>query len=183
MRATRVVPVLAAATVLLAAGAAAASNGAAPRVGYYAPLGTTVGSADVELFAIDNGTRIGDTALGDQKGDYSIGVSCTLDPAEVSEGLNPGAAYVNVYVPLGLKIPINGRKFSYSGPAYLPADEVPSGVTQPAGTITLQGTFKPGRLIKGKNVDKKTVALNGTVTATLCPSIPGVFTDYWSKTD
>jgi hypothetical protein len=183
MRATRVVPVLAAATLLVAAGAAAASNGSAPRVGYYAPLGTTVGSADVELFAIDDGTRIGDTALGDQKGDYSIGLSCTLDPAEQSEGLNPAAAYVNVYVPLGLKIPIKGDKFSYSGPAYLPAFEIPAGVTQPAGTITLQGTFKPGKQIKGKHVDKKTVALNGTVSATLCPAGPTVFTDYWSKTD
>jgi hypothetical protein len=175
--------VLAAVTVLLATGAAEASSGSAPRVGYYAPLGTTTGSADVELFAIDNGTRIGDTALGDQKGDYSVGLSCTLDPAEVSEGLNPGAAYVNVYLPLGLKLPIKGHKFSYSGPAYLPAFEVPAGVTQPAGTITLQGTFKPGTAIKGKHVDKKTVALTGTVSATLCPTAPGVFTDYWSKTN
>jgi hypothetical protein len=170
-------------TVLLASGAAEASKSSAPRDGYYAPLGSTTGSADVQLFAIDNGTRVGDTALGDQKGDYSVGLSCTLDPAEQSEGLNPGAAYVNVYVPLGSKIPIKGRKFSYSGPAYLPAFEIPAGVTQPAGTITLQGTFKPGNEIKGKNVDKKMFALTGTVSATLCPTIPSVFTDYWSKTN
>jgi hypothetical protein len=180
MRATRVVPVLAAVTLLLAAGAAEASKGSAPRVGYYAPQGTTVGSADVELSVIDDGTRIGDTALGDQKGDYSIGVSCDLDPAENSEGLNPGASYVNVYVPLGLKIPIRGHKFSYSGPAYLPAVEIPAGVTQPAGTITLQGTFKPGNKINGKSIAKKMFALTGTVSATLCPSIPAVFTDYWN---
>jgi hypothetical protein len=169
--------------VLLATTSADASKGSPPRDGYYAPLGTTTGSADVELFAIDNGTRVGDTALGDQKGDYSVGLSCTLDAAEQSEGLNPGAAFVNVYVPLQLKIPIKGRAFSYSGPAYLPAFEVPAGVTQPAGTITLQGTFKPGNEIKGKHIDKKMFALTGTVSATLCPSIPTVFTDYWSKTN
>jgi hypothetical protein len=86
----------------------------------------------------------------------TVGLSCPLDPAEGTEGLNPGAAYVNVYVPLGLTLPIKGRSFSYSGPAYLLPSEIPAGVTQPAGTITINGMFKPASQIKGKHVDKKT---------------------------
>lgn len=167
-----------AASVLLGTAVAEAASTSAPRDGYYAPLGTTVGSADVELFVINNGKQVADS-----KQAMSVGLSCDQDPAEQAEGLNPGAEYVNVYLPLGLKLPIKGRSFSYSGPAYLPAFEIPTGVTQPAGTITISGTFKPASQIKGKAVDKKTVAFKGSVSATLCPSIPTTFTDYWSKTD
>jgi hypothetical protein len=164
--------------VLLVAAAAGASPASAPRDGYYAPLGTTVGSADVELFVIANGTQVADS-----KQAMGVGLSCDLDPAEQADGLNPGAAYVNVYVPLGRKLAIHGRSFSYSGPAYLPAFEIPAGVKQPAGTIAIKGTFKPASEITGKTVDKKTIAFTGTVSATLCPSIPTTFKDYWSQTD
>jgi hypothetical protein len=166
-----------AAGVLFGVAAAEASSGSAPRDGYYAPLGTTVGSADVELFVIDKGKRVADAPR------MTAAVSCPLDPAEQAEGLNPGASFVNVYVPLGLTLSIKGRSFSYSGPAYLLPSEIPAGVTQPPGTITIAGTFKPASQIKGKHVDKKTVAFKGTVSATLCPSIPTTFTDYWSVND
>jgi hypothetical protein len=177
VRATRIVPMVVAASVLFGVAAAEASSGAAPRDGYYAPLGTSVGSADVELFVVDKGKRLADSQT------MTVGLSCPLDPAEEAEGLNPAASFVNVYLPLGLKLPITGLSFSYSGPAYLLPSEVPAGVTQPPGTITINGTFKPASQIKGKHVDNKTVAFKGTVSATLCPSIPTTFTDYWSVND
>ncbi|MGD0197376.1 MAG: hypothetical protein ABSC56_05650 [Solirubrobacteraceae bacterium] len=156
----------------------AASGGSAPRVGYYAPLGSSSGSALVELSVIDGGKQVSDKATA--AGIASAALACDLDPAEEAEGLNPGAAFVVVYLPPGLTLPINGRKFSYSGPAYLAPDET-AGVTQPAGTITIDGTFKPASAVKGKKFNDFVVAFKGTVSATLCPTSPTTFNDYWSK--
>ena len=162
----------------LATSAAAASPGSAPRDGYYAPLGTTTNSADVELFVVDNGKQVADKTER-----MSVGLSCTLNPAEQAEGLNPGAAYVSVYIPFGANLAIHGLSFSYSGPAYLLPSEIPTGVTQPPGTITIQGKFKPASQVKGKKVDKKAPAFTGTASATLCTTMPPTFTDYWSISD
>jgi hypothetical protein len=164
-------------TACVGATAALAASGSAPRDGYYAPLGTETNSADVELFVIDNGKRVADTAR------MPVGLSCDQNAAEQAEGLNPGAAYVNVYVPFGATLTIKGRSFSYSGPAYLEPSEIPAGVTQPPGTITISGTFKPASEVKGKHVDKKAPAFTGTASATLCTTIPSGFADYWSKND
>ena len=179
MKVIGIVPVMVVSIVLFAAVAAEAASGSAPRDGYYAPQATTVGSADVELFVIDDGTQVADNNATKER----VGLSCDLDPAEQAEGLNPGVAYVSVYVPFGRKLAITGGSFSYSGPAYLPAWEIPAGVKQPAGTIAIKGTFKPASQITGATVDHKTVAFAGTVTATLCPAIPKTFKDYWSETD
>jgi hypothetical protein len=156
---------------------AEASTGSGPRDGYYAPLATETNSADVELFVIDNGQRVADTEK------MPVGLSCDQNTAEQAEGLNPGASYVNVYIPFGVKLAIKGRSFSYSGAAYLLPSEVPSGVTQPAGTITISGTFKPASQVTGKKVDKKAPAFTGSVSATLCTTIPPTFADYWSRND
>jgi hypothetical protein len=168
------VAVLSAVLATTAVGAASSSR---PRDGYYAPLGSNTSSADVELFVIDHGKAIND------KPEYEPGLSCQMDSSEDAEGLNPGASYINIYVPPGESLKVAGRKFSYSGPAYLEPSEVPAGVTQPPGTIQISGTFKPASAIKGKKFDKKTVAFSGSVSATLCTTGPSTFADIWSIND
>jgi hypothetical protein len=181
VRVSRILPlvVLFAAFVSAGATASAASGGSAPRDGYYAPLGTSSGSALVELSVIDNGKQVSDKQTA--TGIASAALVCDLDPAEEAEGLNPGAAFVVVDLPPGLTLRINGGKFSYSGPAYLAPAEIPAGVTQPAGTITINGTFKPASAVKGKKFNDFVVAFKGTASATLCPTAPATFKDYWSK--
>jgi hypothetical protein len=183
LKVPRILPlvVLSAAFVSAGATAAAASGGSAPRVGYYAPLGTNSGSALVELSVIDSGKQVSDKATS--TGIASAALVCNLDPAEASEGLNPGAAFVVVYLPPGLTLRIKGGKFSYSGAAYLAPSEIPAGVTQPPGTITISGSFKPASAVKGKKFNDFVVAFKGTASATLCPTSPTTFKDYWSKND
>jgi hypothetical protein len=185
--ATRVATATVALTVLaIPATAIATSSASAPRDGYYAPLatsgGTTVNdnqfkSAALELFVIDSGKQV------QNSGRFTVGLSCVQDAAEQAEGLNPGASYLNVYVPPGRKLAIKGDSFSYSGPAYLDRDEIPAGVKQPAGTLTIKGTFKPASQITGTTLNHKVVAFKGTVSATLCPTAHPTFTDFWSESD
>ena len=185
--ATRIATAAAASTLLaIPATAIATSSASSPRDGYYAPLatpnGTTVNdnqhhSAALELFVTDNGKQV------ENRGRFTAGMSCVQDAAEQAEGLNPGASYLNVFVPPGRKLAINGDSFSYSGPAYLERAEIPAGVKQPAGTITIKGTFKPASQIMGTIFNHKIVAFKGTVSATLCPTAHPTFTDFWSQTD
>jgi hypothetical protein len=171
--------VLSAALVSAGATASAASGGSAPRDGYYAPFASESDSALVEVSVIDNGKQVSDKAT--TAGIAAAALVCDLDPAEEAEGLNPGAAFVVVRLPPGLTLRIKGGKFSYSGAAYLAPDEIPAGVTQPAGTITINGTFKPASAVKGKKFNDFVVAFKGTASATLCPTAPTTFKDYWSK--
>jgi hypothetical protein len=166
--------------VVATAAAAAASGGSAPRVGYYAPLGLSTTSALVELSVIDNGKEVADKA-NSAAGISAPGLTCDKDPAEQAEGLNPSAAFVHVDLPPGLKLRISDRKFSYTGPAYLPPEEIPAGVTQPAGTISIRGSFVPASAVKGKKFNDFVVAFRGTTSATLCPAAPATFHDIWSK--
>jgi hypothetical protein len=183
VKASRGVSLTVASILLVAATAtaAAAAGGSAPRDGYYAPLGVNTTSAIVFLSVIDNGKQVADKA-NSSAGNSAPGLTCDKDPAEQAEGLNPSAAFVRVYLPPGLKLRISaGRKFSYSGPAYLPSSEVPAGVTQPAGTIRITGRFVPASAVKGKESDDFVVAFSGTASATLCPAAPATFHDIWSK--
>jgi hypothetical protein len=168
------------------ASSAATSSASSPRDGYYAPVSTDSGynvndtehaSAALELFVIDNGKKVGDSKR------FRAALVCVKDSAEQGEGLNPEAAYLDVDIPLGVKLPIRGRSFSYSGPAYLPPAEIPAGVNQPPGRITIRGTFKPASQITGKTFDQRTSAFKGTVSATLCPTAHPTFTDFWNKTN
>jgi hypothetical protein len=183
VKVSRIVPLVALSVVFASAGATAlaASGGSAPRVGYYAPLGTSSGSALVELSVIDSGKQVSDKQT--TTGIAAAALVCDMDPAEESEGLNPGAAFVVVRLPAGLTLRIKGGKFSYSGPAYLPSYEIPAGVTQPAGTIAISGSFKRASAVKGKKFNDFVVAFKGTASATLCPTAPTTFEDYWSKND
>ena len=174
-RASRTVLAIGVVAGCIGAAAAQAASGSAPRDGYYAPLGTETNSADVELTVIDNGKRVSDAP-----GLQSAGIVCTQNAAEQAEGLNPGATYLVLYIPFGEHLAIKGRSFSYSGPAYMPPSEVPAGVTQAPGTMTISGRFKPASQVKGKKVDRKAPAFTGTASATLCTTMPSTFSDYWS---
>lgn len=166
------------------ASSAATSSASSPRDGYYAPISADSGanvndnqhaSAALELFVIDNGKQVKNST------GLQARLVCVKDSAEQGEGLNPDAPYLDVYIPRGVKLPIRGRSFSYSGPAYLPPAETPAGVTQAAGTITIRGTFRPASQITGTTFNQTTAAFKGTVSATLCPTAHPTFTDFWSK--
>lgn len=163
---------------------AAMSSASSPRDGYYAPVSSDSGanvndnqhaSAALELFVIDNGRKV-ENSQG-----FRARLACVKDSAEQGEGLNPDAPYLDVDIPPGVKLPIRGRSFSYSGPAYLPPGEIPAGVNQPAGTIKIRGTFTPASKITGTSFNQTTIAFKGTVSATLCPTAHPTFTDFWLK--
>jgi hypothetical protein len=166
------------------ASSAATSTASSPRDGYYAPVSADSGanvndneyaSAALELFVIDKGKQVENSER------FQARLVCLKDSAELGEGLNPDVSYLDVDIPAGVKLPIRGRSFSYSGPAYLPPAEIPAGVDQPAGTIKIRGTFKPSSEITGTTFNQTTVAFKGTVSATLCPTAHPTFTDFWSK--
>jgi hypothetical protein len=166
------------------ASSATTSSASSPRDGYYAPVSADSGanvndnqhaSAALELFVIDNGRQVENSKR------FPARLACVKDSAEQGKGLNPDAPYIDVAIPPGVKLPIRGHSFSYSGPAYLPPAEIPASVNQPAGTIKIRGTFKPASEIKGTTFNQTTVAFKGTVSATLCPTAHPTFTDFWSK--
>jgi hypothetical protein len=158
--------------MLVAAGVADASKTASIHDGGgYAPKGVSSPSAIVNLYVSDHGKQL---APGTPTYDKAPALQCPLTTALESEGFGGNAAYILVEVPNGVKIPIHNRSFSYTGPAFVDSDFIASGNPNP-GTISISGHFKAGKIVA-----LKTIAITGTVSASLCgTSIPSTLSLVW----
>ena len=171
---TRVAPMSVAVAMALGGVAYAAGGASSIHDGVYASHEGA--GAPVDLYVDKNGKELGKGSIGDP---YAQGVSCPVTSAIASAGYGTSSTSISFAVPYTTAIPIRNGKFSYSGPAYVdPSYDATAGTNPNPGTITISGRFKTSGHIKSK----KTIAVTGTVSESLCgASIPTTFSLYWEK--
>jgi hypothetical protein len=172
----RGVAVCAALTVLLGVGVADAAKTKPIHDGVYAPLASGNSGAEVNLYVAGNGKALGPGSAGTP---YAQAVECPLTSAMIADGYSQASSGIAIGVPYDVAIPIHNGKFSYTGAAYVdPSFDATPGDTPNPGTITISGHFKT----TGKIVSRKTTAVTGTVSLSLCgTSIPSSFALAWIR--
>jgi hypothetical protein len=133
--------------------------------------------AQVNLYVDKNGKELGKGSVGDP---YAQSVTCPVSSVIASAGYDTlSTTTIAFAVPYTTAIPIRNGKFSYTGPAYVdPSYDTTAGMNPNPGTITISGRFKTSGHIK----NKKTIAVTGTVSESLCgTTIPTTFSLYWQK--
>lgn len=164
MRSIRRVLLLAALTALIVAASAQATTPLTIHGGLYGAKETLVEqkkSAAVDAIVIDRGKRA-----------ELVGIACSSGPAPV-QGIMRETT-LTVHIPGTLAIS-HGGSFSYSGVVTLTAEDTQSGVTA-TSDVTIKGQFSRGRIVKDK-----TIALKGTISASVCdPATPTTFSLVWA---
>jgi hypothetical protein len=143
----------AAIATLIVAGTAQATTTLTVHGGFYGPKEALVEahkSAAVNVIVIDHGKKLKD-----------VGVSCSSGP-EPGQGLRPEVG-LTVRVPGTVAITRSGT-FSYSGQVTLIPEETQSEVGATT-SLSIKGKFARGKI----KLDK-TIALTGTVSASICAS-------------
>jgi hypothetical protein len=150
--------------VLVAAGVAQASGTSSVAVGTYAPKSQAAvdgrKTAYVDVIVIDHGKKT-----------KQVSVGCQSSAADQAEGVSAGL----IFVVVPGHLPIKNRAFSYSGVVKLESDWV-----QPGDTVRSHVSIK-GKFSAGKIKLDKTIALKGTVSASVCSSYtsPTSFSLVW----
>jgi hypothetical protein len=151
------------AAVLLAAASAQAASAPTVHGGFYGAKEALVeqrGTAAVNVIVIDRGKRVED-----------VGVSCSSGPSP-TQGIMRETS-LTVRVPGTLPISRSGT-FSYSGSVTLTPEDTQSEVAA-TSDVSIKGRFTPGKIVKDK-----TIALKGTISASLCATTtPTSFSLIW----
>jgi hypothetical protein len=153
------------ATALLASASAQAASAPTVHGGLYGAKETLVEagkSAAVDAIVIDRGKRA-----------EEVGVACSSGPSP-AQGLERETT-LTVHVPGTLAISRSGT-FSYSGTVTLTPEDTQSGVSA-TSSVVIKGRFTAGKIVK-----EKTIALKGTISASVCgAATPSSFSLIWAS--
>jgi hypothetical protein len=163
MRSTRTVLSGVALMTLVSAAAAKAAPTLQIHGGVYAAKETLVEqnkSAAVNAIVVDHGRRV-----------RNVGVACNSGPAP-GQGVMSDTT-LTVHIPGSLTITHSGS-FSYSGTVTLTSEDTQSGVSA-TSAVSIKGQFARGKVDK-----ERTVALKGTISASVCAATtPPTFSLVW----